>query len=331
MSVVKSFAVAAVLSLLVLSERSNAFTPFSMKKSVFVGSSSRFMAEGENSDPVKMKSVLNKDILFDEKSGRFFESGADQADCIPEEEFCMVDKESGDRIRLTLEEKERIFMDALQAYYFNQKQTLSDEDFDLLKEDLTWNGSDKVQMNRKEGTYLAAVQSYLQGSPSMSDSDFDKLKQELKEEGSEFAVSREPQCYVDTGICKVTLKRDNFRNNLLYLPAGGILFLAWLGLGYELIEPIVPLNPLILTLLGAFPIYKGSIKITEDYIFQNSAIVYGPCPGCSAENRVYFGDILGVEGFSDISTTKCSKCKVVFNIQRNTLRASTIPKQVKLK
>jgi hypothetical protein len=36
------------------------------------------------------------------------------------------------------EEKERIFLDAIQSYYFSGKSTLSDEQFDRLREDLSW-------------------------------------------------------------------------------------------------------------------------------------------------------------------------------------------------
>ena len=70
---------------------------------------------------------------------------------------------------------------------------LKDEEFDLLKEDLQWNGSDMVVMNRKEAMYLAAVQAYLKGTPTISDSEFDALKLELKETGSKFAVSTSPK------------------------------------------------------------------------------------------------------------------------------------------
>ena len=80
-------------------------------------SSQLHMAKDESSseDGVFMKSVLNKEIVYDEKSGRFFESKYTEGDCIPEEEFCYLDKATGENIRLTVEEKERIFMDALQV------------------------------------------------------------------------------------------------------------------------------------------------------------------------------------------------------------------------
>eukprot|EP00559_Dactyliosolen_fragilissimus_P005890 CAMPEP_0184861976 /NCGR_PEP_ID=MMETSP0580-20130426/6531_1 /TAXON_ID=1118495 /ORGANISM="Dactyliosolen fragilissimus" /LENGTH=326 /DNA_ID=CAMNT_0027359659 /DNA_START=29 /DNA_END=1009 /DNA_ORIENTATION=- len=304
----------------------NAFSP-ALTKPVSVAridSSKVFMVDGPEDG--KALASGRKEIKFDAKSGRFFETGKDAEDCVPDDEYCVVDKDSGNLVRLTVEEKERIFLDALQSYYVTGRQLLADDEFDLLKEDLQWNGSSLVQLNRKEATYLAAMQAYLKGEPIMMDSDFDKLKAELKEEGSKFAVSTEPKCYIDTGICTVTMKEDFFRGNLLYLPVGAIITIFWLGFGFEIIEPIVRLNPLFLIALGTPLIYNGAKTITDNFIFPNNKVVYGPCPACEAEQRIYFGDILGVEGFKDVSETKCSNCKTVFKVQRNTLRASTIPK-----
>lgn len=271
-------------------------------------------------------SVNKKELAFDEKTGRFFETNID-GECMPEDgEYCAVDQKTGELIRLTITEKERIFLDALQSYYINGRQLLDDNEFDLLKEDLSWNGSDVVSMNRDEAKYIAAVEAYLKGDPILSDREFDNLKTQLKEDGSKFAVSKEPKCYIDTGICTVTLKEDNFRSNLLYLPAGLALFFVWLGIGFELIEPIVRLNPLVLIILGAYPIYSGSVFITEELVFTGKKIAYGPCPSCEAEQRVYFGNILGVEGFGDIATVKCTNCKTEFSVQKASLRASTLPK-----
>jgi hypothetical protein len=185
-----------------------------------------------------------------------------------------------------------------------------------------------VVMNQKEVKYMAAMQEYLKGSPVMSDKDFDALKTQLKEEGSKFAVDVEPKCYIDTGVCKVTLQPDKFRSNLLYLPAGVILFTLWLLIGYELIEPIIRLNPVILAALGLPWVYAGAKGITENLIFQNKLVLFGPCPSCSFENRVYFGDILFVEGFKDVAEVKCPNCKETFQVQRQSMRASTLPKTV---
>lgn len=255
-------------------------------------------------------------------------TGSAEEQCAPEEgEYCLLDEKSGKLIKLTLAEKERIFLDALQSYYATGRQLLSDSDFDLLKEDLQWNGSELVSMNRQEARYLAAMQAYSKGTPLLSDQEFDELKQELKEQGSKFAVSRQPKCLIDTGVCTVTLQEDKFRTNLLYVPALAILTSIWLGPIYEIIAfTAVRLNPLIFELVGAYPIFVASKFITEELLFPKRFIAYGPCPNCEVENRVYFGDILGVEGFSDLATVKCPNCKTEFSVQRQSLRASTLPK-----
>lgn len=72
------------------------------------------MAGDDNLDKVQLTSA-RKEIMFDEKSGRFFETDLDAVECIPEEEYCRIDEETGEKIRLTVAEKERIFLDALQV------------------------------------------------------------------------------------------------------------------------------------------------------------------------------------------------------------------------
>jgi hypothetical protein len=296
------------------------------KARTFATAALRMAEEEQSQDGVQLTSVGGKEIKFDEKAGRFFETRLDADECIPEEEYCTIDEGTGKKIRLTIAEKERIFLDALQSYYVNGRQLLGDGEFDLLKEDLQWNGSPVSVLNRDEATYLAAMESYLKGEPKIEDAEFDKLKMKLKESGSKFAVETEPKCYIDTGVCKVTLQEDMFRSNLLYLPAGGILTVLWLGIGFEFVEPIIRINPILLALLGSPWIYNGAKAITESTIFENKLLVYGPCPSCEFENRVYFGNILGVEGFTTQADVKCPNCKEVFSVQRNTLRASTLPK-----
>lgn len=90
-----------------------------MKSSAMVrtafGKSVLSMAEeGNSQDKVQLTSG-KKEIMFDEKSGRFFETNLDAGECIPDEEFCTIDDETGKRIRLTIAEKERIFLDSLQV------------------------------------------------------------------------------------------------------------------------------------------------------------------------------------------------------------------------
>lgn len=58
----------------------------------------------------------SSEILFDEKKGRFYDN---EGECLPDDEYCAVDKKSGKLIRLTMEEKERIFLDSLQVCVFD--------------------------------------------------------------------------------------------------------------------------------------------------------------------------------------------------------------------
>eukprot|EP00567_Pseudictyota_dubia_P015145 CAMPEP_0197438084 /NCGR_PEP_ID=MMETSP1175-20131217/5177_1 /TAXON_ID=1003142 /ORGANISM="Triceratium dubium, Strain CCMP147" /LENGTH=336 /DNA_ID=CAMNT_0042967747 /DNA_START=96 /DNA_END=1106 /DNA_ORIENTATION=+ len=320
---------------------SDAFAPSASSSRSFVASptknaggrafsSSAVLAVKEaDEDPVTITATGGdgkKEIGYDEKKGRFYETGMDEVECIPDDEYCAVDKSTGNLVRLTVKEKERIFLDALQSYYATGRQILDDAEFDTLKEDLSWNGSPVVALKREETRFLQALQAYNKGEPIMSDTEFDALKTQLKEEKSPIAVSTEPKCYIDSGICRVTFEPDNFRNNLLYLPVGAILSIVWLGLGFEFIEPLIRINPIILLALGAYPIYKYTAQLTDDYIFTNNKIAYGPCPSCETETRVYFGNILGVEGFNDVAEIKCTKCKSIIEVQKNTLRASTLPK-----
>ena len=50
-----------------------------------------------------------------------------------------------------------MFLDSLQSYYVSGRQIMDDAEFDSLKEDLSWNGSEVVNLNRKEVTYLEAM------------------------------------------------------------------------------------------------------------------------------------------------------------------------------
>ena len=72
------------------------------------------MAEDQDLDKVQLTSG-RKEIMFDADKGRFFETSLDTEECIPDEEYCSLDEETGKQIRLTVAEKERIFLDALQV------------------------------------------------------------------------------------------------------------------------------------------------------------------------------------------------------------------------
>ena len=252
--------------------------------------------------------------------GRFYERNLEE---ICEEEFCVLDESTGESILLTREEKERIFLDTIQQYYYGGNSSLSDEQFNRLKEDLSWEGSALVTLNRNETLFMNAIQAWNKGSPMMSDAEFDELKSSLKESGSAIAVDKEPQCWVDTGVCKVTWQLDNLRLTSLYIPAAVFSTLLFIGIADE-IPGVANINILILLALGAVPISTLTKYITENLIFNNPTVASGPCPKCGVENRVFFGGILGVDGDTEESAVKCTSCKSGLTIKRSTLRVSTL-------
>ena len=79
------------------------------------------MAEEGSDEKITITSGT-REIAYDAKSRRFFETNLQEEECIPDEEYCVVDPESGELIRLTVAEKERIFLDALQSYYATGRQ-----------------------------------------------------------------------------------------------------------------------------------------------------------------------------------------------------------------
>jgi len=239
------------------------------------------------------------------------------------DEFCLKDEKTGALQTVSVAEKEQIFMDAMQAYYYGEKGFLSDEDFDKLKADLLWEGSAYSTLNRDELMFMTAARSYSQGSPIMSDQKFDALKTRLKEAGSKISSRRRPKAVVASGVGRVTFEKDGARTATLYAPPLIIATLLWLGVAYELVEFVRYLNPVVTLLAGSPLIYFGTKIGTEQFWLKDPLIAKGPCPSCGVETRVYFGNILSVEGFSETGQFNCPHCQAVLNVEKKTLRAST--------
>jgi hypothetical protein len=76
--------------------------------------------------------------------------------------------------------KELIYLDSLYAYHHNHQMFLGDDEYNALKEMLTWEGSSVVSMKGAEALFITAVAAHLRGKPILSDAEYEKLKQELK-------------------------------------------------------------------------------------------------------------------------------------------------------
>lgn len=77
--------------------------------------------------------------------------------------------------------KELIFLDCLQNFYANKdvNNYLSNEDYDELKEQLSWEGSVASSLSSKEAQFISAVAAGRRGVCIMGDGEYNALKQEL--------------------------------------------------------------------------------------------------------------------------------------------------------
>ena len=258
-------------------------------------------------------------LVWDPTTGRFFERNLEE---VCDEEFCVLDESTGESILLTREEKERIFLDTVQQYYYGGNSSLSDEQFNRLKEDLSWEGSALVTLNRNETLFMNAIQAWNKGSPVMSDPEFDELKSSLKESGSLIAVDKEPQCWVDTGVCKVTWQADNLRQTSLYLPAAIVSTLLFIGIADE-IPGVSSINILFLLAAGAAPSPPSPRASRRTSFLTSLWWLEGRAPSVSRESRLFRRHPC-VDGDTEESSVKCTSCKSGLTVKRSTLRVSTL-------
>jgi len=233
------------------------------------------------------------------------------------EEFSLPDPKTGAKIKPSLRQKEDIFVDAMYSYYAG-KPLLNDDDFNALKEDLTWQGSRVVSLSRDELRFMEAARSFARDEPIMSDDEYDALKKRLKDMGSFVALQTEPKCSLVTQTCWSDCVEDTTRKTVLYLPAAGICALVWAVVSYEL-TPLKYTNPLLSVFIG-IPIIVAFARFATEVVLPEPLILRGKCPGCSTDQRVYFGDIATVPGFKDVADIKCSSCSAQLSLDRNQRR-----------
>mmetsp|Transcript_10654 Transcript_10654/g.17369 ORF Transcript_10654/g.17369 Transcript_10654/m.17369 type:complete len:257 (-) Transcript_10654:246-1016(-) len=95
--------------------------------------------------------------------------------------------------------KELIFLDCLHSYYYREKGILQDEDYNELKDQLTWEGSVAASLKGNEAHFITAVAASRRGSPIMSDEEYMALKSELNSQNS-WVVNREPDPLERMGV-----------------------------------------------------------------------------------------------------------------------------------
>jgi len=95
--------------------------------------------------------------------------------------------------------KELMFLDALYSYYRTGSALLNNEDYEELKDNLTWEGSAVATMMAQEALFVTAVASARRGEPILEDDEYQKLKTELKKKNS-WVTARAPDALEKLGL-----------------------------------------------------------------------------------------------------------------------------------
>lgn len=231
--------------------------------------------------------------------------------------FCYINPQTGKRLELSLRDKEAVFLDAMQAY-FRGESTISNDEFDTLKEELTWQGSDVVSLDRDEFRFLDAAKAYEEGKPTMDDDEFDKLKKKLQAQGSVVAIQRGPRCSITRQITFSDVIPDRRRTFVLFVPAGLLMSLLWLSIAFEF-TPLHRVDPVLSLLIGS-PIIFITARLLTNLVVPKAEIMVGDCPSCGRRTHVLFGNILNQEGFENDAEVKCDKCKAILKVERESNR-----------
>ncbi|KAF7810231.1 PGR5-like protein 1A, chloroplastic [Senna tora] len=240
-------------------------------------------------------------------------------------QYCSIDKKE----KKSVGELEQDFLQALQAFYYEGKAIMSNEEFDNLKEELMWEGSSVVMLSSDEQKFLEASIAYVSGKPIMNDKEYDDLKQRLKMEGSEIVVEG-PRCSLRSRKVYSDLSVDYLKMLLLNVPATvialGLFFFLDDVTGFEisyLLELPEPYS-FIFTWFAAVPLLVWLAQALTNAIIKDFLILKGPCPNCGTENTSFFGTILSISSGGSTNKVKCTNCSTEM-VYDSATRLITLP------
>lgn len=247
------------------------------------------------------------------------------------DEYVETDPVTGESKALSLDEKEKLYLECLDAYYNeNGRQLLSDEDYEQLKLDMDFEGSKIAVFSKDEIRFVLANKRYKMGKPVMDDAEYDKLRIVLRDAGSPVVLHDGTSCSVETGLCKSDLRVDSAKMRLLYFPgtAGGLILTC------EALYWTLGLDPILSIILGAAPAYFFGVWFTENIFAQKPLVVAGNCPECQSLETIYFGDLFNVQKDGIVKPSipepldeidvKCSSCKAQLTANRQKMLFSTV-------
>merc|ERR1712176_1603768 len=244
--------------------------------------------------------------------------------------FCSLD-EAGKPVKKkkSLGEMEQEDLDALRQFYMNEDPSLSDEEFDVLKDELLWEGSTVVTMTKEEQMFLEATKAYSMGKPILSDEQFNDLKMKLKEQGSPIA-SGGPRCSIRSRRVFTDLNVDYLKLTLLNIPAVGIalggLFIVDSLTGFSIskfVELPEPFGFFAVWVVVLPILYILSDSLTK-VVLKDAMILNGQCTSCGDPIVLFFGKVLGVDGNDEITDVQCGSRKAKMSANSRTRELTQI-------
>ncbi|CAI9093881.1 OLC1v1029473C1 [Oldenlandia corymbosa var. corymbosa] len=240
-------------------------------------------------------------------------------------QYCSIDQKQ----KKSLGEMEQEFLQALQAFYYEGKAIMSNEEFDNLKEELMWEGSSVVMLSSDEQRFLEASMAYVNGKPIMTDKEYDELKMKLKMDGSEI-VAEGPRCSLRSRKVYSDLSVDYLKMFLLNVPAAvvalGLFFFLDDLTGFEITYVMELPEPFsfIFTWFAAIPVILYLSNSLTKAVISDFVILKGQCPNCGTENTSFFGTILSISSGGATNNVKCSNCETELVYDSKT-RLITLP------
>ena len=208
-----------------------------------------------------------------------------------------------------------------QAFYYDGSPTMSNEEFELLKEELTWAGSKVAVLSSDELRFLEASLAFQAGKPVMTDAAYDALKVRLRAADS-FVTQQGPRCSLRSKRVFANARPDYLKMTALNLPAAlltlGALFAADDLTGFEITKLVELPEPIGILVVWGFVlplVYVIASGITGAVI-RDPLILRAPCPNCGAETQSFFGDILTVAGNATDAEVACGGCGAKLRFDR---------------
>lgn len=247
-------------------------------------------------------------------------------------DYCSLDPQ-GKRptVRKSLGEKEQEYLDALRAFYYDGKPTMSDEEFENLEQELLWEGSRVAILSSTEQKFMEASRAFEKGQPILSDEQYDDLKKQLRRDRST-VVAQGPRCSIRSKSMYSDLTVDYLKVTLLNAPAVllvlGLLFSIDDITGFEITKVIELPKPYGIVFLWGLVLPSLFIlaNAITSLVFKDALILKGTCPECNTENFTYFGDILTVSGSRSETTTPCKECKAQLKFKADDRMLVVVPK-----